>query len=77
MFGLEVIRGASAHVTLARASRVALPYSCGLMERGTGLVNTCNVSDIVNMENLIFFSMLRCLLHIQLKMSVNNYRYKG
>ena len=30
MFGLEVIRGASAHVTLARTSRVALPYSCGL-----------------------------------------------
>ena len=56
---------------------VALPYSCALTERGIGLVNTCNVSDIVNMENLIFFSMLRCLLHIQLKMSVNNYRYKG
>ena len=56
---------------------VVLPYSCSLMERGTGLMNTCNVSHIVNLENLIFFNMLRCQLHIQLKMSVNNYRYKG
>uniref|UniRef100_A0A452DWT9 Sodium/bile acid cotransporter n=2 Tax=Pecora TaxID=35500 RepID=A0A452DWT9_CAPHI len=43
---LEVICGASAHITLARTSRVALPYSCALKERGTGLMNTCNVSHM-------------------------------
>ena len=50
-----MICGASAHITLARTSRVALPYSCALKERGTGLMNTCNVSHMVNMEYCFFF----------------------
>uniref|UniRef100_A0A8C2PDY1 Sodium/bile acid cotransporter 7 n=1 Tax=Capra hircus TaxID=9925 RepID=A0A8C2PDY1_CAPHI len=58
---LEVICGASAHITLARTSRVALPYSCALKERGTGLMNTCNVS---HMAAAIFNSAFGSFLKI-------------